>query len=228
MLFRSAAKGVSVSFGYGLTETSSGVAISVPPEYRVNPACTPDPGVPAFAGPDARGRVLEGTQSFDPYALEICPENTVTLADDGEILVAGASCMMKGYYKHPEDTAAVLRDGILYTGDLGRWDEDGRLHIIGRKKEILVLHDGTKLFLPEYESRIAAALPGRDFAVLEKNGRPVLLLVDPDAGSEGEGCAAADEARTSILGAIRPVMAELPRGQQLSAVLFTEIGRAHV
>lgn len=222
LLAAAAAKGVSVSFGYGLTETSSGVAISVPPEYRVNPACTPDPGVPAFAGPDARGRALEGTQSFDPYALEICPENTVTLADDGEILVAGASCMMKGYYKHPEDTAAVLRDGILYTGDLGRWDEDGRLHIIGRKKEILVLHDGTKLFLPEYESRIAAVLPGRDFAILEKNGRPVLLLVDPDAGSESEGCAAADEARTSVLGAIRPVMAELPRGQQISAVLFTD------
>jgi len=240
LLAAAAAKGVSVSFGYGLTETSSGVAISVPPEYRADPTCAPDPGapacaadpdapacvpdpcVPAFAGPDARGRALGGTQSFDPYALEICPENTVTLADDGEILVAGASCMMKGYYKHPEDTAAVLKDGVLYTGDLGRWDEDGRLHIIGRKKEILVLHDGTKLFLPEYEARIAAALPGRDFAVLEKNGRPVLLLVDPDAGSEGEGSPAADEASTSVLGAIRPVMAELPRGQQISAVLFTD------
>ena len=230
LLAAAAAKGVSVSFGYGLTETSSGVAISVPPEYRVNPVCTPDPGDPAcapdpggpaFAGPDACGRALEGAQSFDPYALEICPENTVTLADDGEILVTGASCMMKGYYKQPEDTAAVLKDGVLYTGDLGRWDEDGRLHIIGRKKEILVLHDGTKLFLPEYESRIAAVLPGRDFAVLEKNGRPVLLLVDPDAGSEGGSGTAADKARASILETIRPVMAELPRGQQISAVLFT-------
>lgn len=231
LLAAAAAKGVSVSFGYGLTETSSGVAISVPPEYRVNPVCTPDPGDPAcapdpggpaFAGPYACGRALEGAQSFDPYALEICPENTVTLADDGEILVTGASCMMKGYYKQPEDTAAVLKDGVLYTGDLGRWDEDGRLHIIGRKKEILVLHDGTKLFLPEYESRIAAVLPGRDFAVLEKNGRPVLLLVDPDAGSAGESSAAADKARAFVLGAIRPVMAELPRGQQVSAVLFTD------
>ena len=230
LLAAAAAKGVSVSFGYGLTETSSGVAISVPPEYRVNPVCTPDPGDPAcapdpggpaFAGPDACGRALEGAQSFDPYALEICPENTVTLADDSEILVTGASCMMKGYYKQPEDTAAVLKDGVLYTGDLGRWDEDGRLHIIGRKKEILVLHDGTKLFLPEYESRIAAVLPGRDFAVLEKNGRPVLLLVDPDAGSEGGSGTAADKARASILETIRPVMAELPRGQQISAVLFT-------
>ena len=201
LLAAAAAKGVSVSFGYGLTETSS--------------------GGPAFAGPDACGRALEGAQSFDPYALEICPENTVTLADDGEILVTGASCMMKGYYKQPEDTAAVLKDGVLYTGDLGRWDEDGRLHIIGRKKEILVLHDGTKLFLPEYESRIAAVLPGRDFAVLEKNGRPVLLLVDPDAGSEGGSGTAADKARASILETIRPVMAELPRGQQISAVLFT-------
>lgn len=198
LLAAAAAKGVAISFGYGLTETSSGVAISVPPAYRDS----------------------EGAQSFDPYALEICPENTVTLADDGEILVTGASCMMKGYYKQPEDTPAVLKDGVLYTGDLGRWDDDGRLHIIGRKKEILVLHDGTKLFLPEYEARIAAVLPGRDFAVLERSGRPVLLLVDPDA-SDSEDSAAADMVRASVLEAIRPVMASLPRGQQISAVQFT-------
>ena len=73
-------QGVDVSFGYGLTETSSGVAISVP-----------------------------GRPSFDPFALEICPEDTVALASDGEILISSPSCMMKGYYKHPEDTAAVLK-----------------------------------------------------------------------------------------------------------------------
>ena len=73
-------QGVQVSFGYGLTETSSGVAISVP-----------------------------GRPSFDPFALEICPEDTVALASDGEILISSPDCMMKGYYKHPEDTAAVLK-----------------------------------------------------------------------------------------------------------------------
>ena len=219
LLAAAAARGISVSFGYGLTETSSGVAISVPPAYRVNPVSHTEADCNSDAAM-AQGS-SECEQSFDPYALEICPENAVVLAEDGEILVTGESCMMKGYYKEPEDTAAVLRDGVLYTGDLGRWDDNGRLHIIGRKKEILVLHDGTKLFLPEYEARIAVVLPGRDFAVLERDGRPVLLLVDPEAASAEPGSPAADKARALVLGAIRPIMASLPRGQQISAVLFT-------
>ena len=185
-----AQQGVLVSFGYGLTETSSGVAISVP-----------------------------GSPSFDPYALEVCPEDKVTLAPDGEILISTESCMMKGYYRKPDDTAAVLRDGVLYSGDLGRWDENGRLHVIGRKKEILVLSDGTKIFLPEYEARIAAALPGRDFTVLERNGKPVLLLFDKEASAWPD--VMRDAARTMVQDNLRGVMAELPRGQQLGDILFT-------
>ena len=184
--------GLAVSLGYGLTETSSGVAISVP-----------------------------GSSSSDPYAMEICPEDTVTLADDGEILIASDSCMMQGYYHHPEDTAAVLIDGVLHTGDLGRWDESGRLHIIGRKKEILVLSDGTKIFLPEYEAKIAAALPGRDFAVLEKDGKPVLLLVDKEASGWTDQIMA-EAARILVQQELRSVMAELPRGHQLSDIVFTD------
>ena len=220
LLAAAAHKGVSVSFGYGLTETSSGVAISVPPAYRASSTGTPDePDGP----PDEPDGPSSGpAASFDPYALEICPENTVTLAEDGEILVAGDSCMMEGYYKHPEDTAAVLRDGILYTGDLGRWDDSGRLHIIGRKKEILVLQDGTKIFLPEYEARIAAALPGRDFAVITQSGRPALLLVDPDISLLPANNPAKEAAQTDLQGKLRNVMAGLPWGQQLSAILFTD------
>ena len=184
-------QGVRVSFGYGLTETSSGVAISVP-----------------------------GSPSFDPFAMEICPENTVTLAPDGEILISSASCMMKGYYKNPEDTAAVLEGGVLQSGDLGRWDENGRLHVIGRKKEILVLPDGTKIFLPEYEARIAACLPGQDFTVLERGTKPVLLLVEKECAGWSE------ETRSSVRAALqdnlRGVMALLPRGQQLGNILFTD------
>ena len=128
--------------------------------------------------------------------------------------------MMKGYYTEPEDTAAVLRDGVLYTGDLGRWDDNGRLHIIGRKKEILVLHDGTKLFLPEYEARIMAALPGRDFTVLERNGKPVLLLVDKESSTWPEEMR--ELSRSVVQEELRGAMSQLPRGQQLSEILFTD------
>ena len=184
-------QGVQVSFGYGLTETSSGVAISVP-----------------------------GSPSFDPFALEICPEDTVALASDGEILISSPSCMMKGYYKHPEDTAAVLKGNLLFTGDIGKWDENGRLHVIGRKKEILVLADGTKIFLPEYEARIMAALPGRDFTVLERNGKPALLLVDKESSTWPEEMR--ELSRSMVQEELRGAMSQLPRGQQLSEILFTD------
>ena len=177
LLEAAAARGIRISFGYGLTETSSGVAISV---------------------------------SGDPYALEVCPEDEVTLAPDGEILVRSPACMMLGYYNRPEETDEVLREGTLFTGDLGRWDEDGKLHIIGRKKEILVLKDGTKIFLPEYEARIMRVLPGRDFAVLERDGKPVLLL----HGKEEE--------RAELQDKLREVMSELPRGQQISGFTFRD------
>ena len=184
-------QGVQVSFGYGLTETSSGVAISVP-----------------------------GGSSFDPFALAVCPEDTVALASDGEILISSPSCMMKGYYKHPEDTAAVLKGNLLFTGDLGKWDEDGKLHVIGRKKEVLVLADGTKIFLPEYEARILAALPGRDFTVLERNGKPVLLLVDKESSTWPEEMR--ELSRSMVQEELRGAMSQLPRGQQLGEILFTD------
>ena len=166
------AKGLRVSFGYGLTETSSGVAISV-----------------------------EG----DPFAMEVCPDDTITIADDGEILIEAPTCMMQGYYKRPEDTAAVLRNGVLYSGDLGRFDEDGKLHITGRKKDMLVLPDGTKLFLPEYEGAIMRALGHQELAVALKNGKPVLVF-------SGEADAKDIEKQ------LRPLMAEQPRGRQITAV----------
>ena len=166
--------GLRVSFGYGLTETSSGVAISV---------------------------------SGDPFAMEVCPDDTITLAEDGEILVHAPTCIMQGYYKRPQDTAAVLINGVLHTGDLGHFDAEGRLHITGRKKDVLALPDGTKLYLPEYEAAIAKALGQTELAVVLRDGRPVLLL-------QGEGEEAA------VLAALRPVLAERPRGQQLAAVHF--------
>ena len=169
------AQGIHISFGYGLTETSSGVAIST---------------------------------SGDPFALSVCPDDTITLAEDGEILIQAPTCMMQGYYKMPEETAKVLRGGVLFTGDLGRFDEDGALHVIGRKKEMLVLPDGTKVFLPEYEAAIRSVLGEADMAVAQVGQVPVLFLYGSTM------------TREVIIKKLSPVMAGYPRGQQLRDVVF--------
>ena len=72
---------------------------------------------------------------------------------DGEIVAKGAN-IMKGYYNRPEETADVLKDGWLYTGDLGRLDKDGYLYITGRKKEIIVLPNGKNINPAELEEKL--------------------------------------------------------------------------
>ena len=69
---------------------------------------------------------------------------------EGEIVVSGDN-VMQGYYNKPEDTAQVLKDGWLSTGDLGYLDEKGYLHITGRKKEIIVLPNGKNINPEEVE-----------------------------------------------------------------------------
>ena len=164
---------IRMAFGYGLTETSSGVALSI---------------------------------GDDPYAMTVCPDDTVGIAPDGEILIMAPTCMMKGYFKQEEATAEVLKDGVLYTGDLGSVDADGKLHITGRKKEMLVLSDGTKVFLPEYEAECASVLGASDLCITERNGR-LALIVSGISENEKE-----------ILTKLRPAMEKRPRGQHISFV----------
>lgn len=73
--------------------------------------------------------------------------------EEGEIVVSGDN-VMQGYYNKPEDTALVLKDGWLHTGDLGYLDDKGYLHITGRKKEIIVLPNGKNINPEEVERTI--------------------------------------------------------------------------
>ncbi len=73
---------------------------------------------------------------------------------DGEIVTLGDN-VMNGYYNKPEETAEVLKDGWLYTGDLGYIDEDGYLYITGRKKEIIVTSNGKNINPIELEEQLS-------------------------------------------------------------------------
>ena len=167
--------GMTVSFGYGLTETGSGVALSLEEDY---------------------------------YAMTVCPGCRVALAQDGEILIEARESMFQGYYKSASDTAAVLRGGVLRTGDLGALDAEGRLTVRGRKKEILVLSDGTKIVLPEYERELGWALGTRDLAVVLRHSVPALVLPQADGDV------------VAIWEMLDSVMETLPRSHRIREILF--------
>ncbi|MBM3789362.1 MAG: AMP-binding protein [Acidobacteria bacterium] len=77
----------------------------------------------------------------------------IRIAEDGEILARGPN-IMKGYYNNPEATRQTIVDGWLHTGDLGYIDEDGFLHIQGRKKSVIVTPAGKKVYPEEVEAEL--------------------------------------------------------------------------
>lgn len=159
--------GMKVYLGYGLTETSSGIAIT--------------------------------QDQKDPFALYPCPGADIRIEPDGEISVA-TPCMMQGYLDFSEtvredagsdeaenndNSAYVLghpiipvEGGRLYTGDLGSLDTRGALCLTGRKKDMLVLPDGTKIFCPEYEEELSGLIGLSDLTVILKQDRPFLIIGD--------------------------------------------------
>src|SRR5260221_6357972 len=64
-------------------------------------------------------------------------DQPVPVGEVGEVIARGPN-IMRGYYNMPEETRATLRDGWLHTGDMGRFDEDGYLNIVERKKDLII------------------------------------------------------------------------------------------
>lgn len=103
------------------------------------------------------------------------PGVEVKIAPDGEVLARGP-LIMKGYWNNPQATAETIKDGWLYTGDLGRLDEDGFLYITGRKKELMVLSNGKKL-VPNYIEGLLLSDECIDQAVVYGEGRNFLTAL---------------------------------------------------
>jgi len=106
------------------------------------------------------------------------------IAPDGEILARGAN-IMQGYWNKPEETAAVLQDGWLHTGDVGELSADGYLTITDRKKDLIVTSGGKKVAPQPLEARFKAN-PLVAEAIVIGNGRrfPAVLIVPAFAALE--------------------------------------------
>jgi long-chain acyl-CoA synthetase len=108
----------------------------------------------------------------------------VRIADDGEIMVRG-ELVMHGYWRNPEETARVLKDGWLGTGDVGHFDEKGRIKITDRKKDILVNDKGDNVSPQRIEGMLTLQ-PEIAQAMVYGDRRPhlvALLVPDPEIAS---------------------------------------------
>lgn len=167
---------VVVSELYGLTESCVGVTGN--PRHRSGVRKIGSVGVPWH------------NEEVKLVDLETA-ENEVPTGEEGEICVRGPN-VMKGYWNKPEETKNVLRDGWLYTGDIGKWDEDGYLYIVDRKKDMLI-YKGWNIYPTELENVLYEHPAVAECAVVGKN--------DPQAGEipkafvvlKGGASATADE-----------------------------------
>ncbi len=137
------ALGFTMLQGYGLTETS-GAATYTPPR-AVNIASV------GRALPGVEVKIIPPTAAGSPGEDWPPVENGHAV---GEVAIRGP-IVMKGYYERPEATAEALRDGWLYTGDLGYLDETGNLFLTGRAKDVIVLSSGKNIYPEDIEEHYA-------------------------------------------------------------------------
>ncbi|MEP6468631.1 MAG: AMP-binding protein, partial [Chloroflexota bacterium] len=116
---------------------------------------------------------------------EAIPGVEVRIGPEGEILVRGPN-VFQGYWERPDATAAVMEDGWYRTGDHGTLDTEGFLTLQGRKKDMLVMPDGTKVHPADVEQVLVSDPRVRDAAVVGLEGpggdvqvHAVLILHDP-------------------------------------------------
>ena len=114
------------------------------------------------------------------------------IAEDGEILIKGPN-VMRGYYGQPEATAAVLKDGWFYTGDVGHMDKEGRLYITDRKKDLFKLSNGKYIAPQLIESLLKESEFVSQVVVVGAGRKQPAALIVPDWENLSEALSEAGE-----------------------------------
>ena len=142
----------------------------------------------------------------------------------GEICVKGDNVML-GFYKRPDLTEQVLKDGWFSTGDYGMLDSEGRLKITGRKKNIIVLTNGKNIYPEELEEKIGNIDYVKEvvvYAVLDENGAEDGLCAEAFLDEDMVSDMNEPDIKARLKKDIDEALAELPRYKQISEVVIRD------
>jgi len=190
--------GFTILEGYGLTEASPVLTVTRP-----------------------ENRMLAGTvgQSLPGVEIRIAEPDA---AGVGEVIARGPNVMV-GYYGNEEATRQTLVDRWLYTGDLGRLDDDGNLYLVGRSKEIIVDTNGKNVYPDEVEEVYQDSPYIKELSVIglpDGIGEKVACIVVPD--HEYDIALSRAEVRQKIEEHFRDVSARLPYYKRVKLLHFTD------
>ncbi|HEX2571306.1 MAG TPA: AMP-binding protein [Polyangia bacterium] len=190
--------------GYGLTESAPVLTVSRPGR-KVIPGSVgePLPGIEVrIDSPDATGV--------------------------GEVIASGPNVMM-GYYEDPDATAATLRDGWLHTGDLGRFDEDKRLYIVGRQKDVIIAANGENVYPDELEELYRDSPYVKELSIVglpdeHGGGELVACLAVPEYEQrEDRKDLGREEIRERLREHVGDVSAKLPHYKRVKVLHLTDL-----
>ena len=152
--------GIPMFQGYGLSEATPVLSSNGPTKYRFG----------------SSGKLVQ------PIELKICDADgkELPMGEQGEIVVKGEN-VMAGYWKNPESTADTVKDGWLYTGDLGYMTKEGLLYVKGRFKSLLISSDGEKYSPEGIEEALVGQSKYIDQVMLYNNQSPyTIALIVPN------------------------------------------------
>lgn len=152
--------GIPMFQGYGLSEATPVISSNTPGKHKLG----------------SSGVLVKNLELkiLDPEG------NELPVGEKGEIVIKGENVML-GYWKNPEATAETVRDGWLYTGDMGYMDKDGFLYVLGRFKSLLISSDGEKYSPEGIEEGICDGTKYLEQMMLHNNQDPyTVALVVPE------------------------------------------------